>query len=105
MSKHIEVQFYWKVLKEDGTLQDPSHDNDVPHRCNPNHENGGYGGYDSERDAERHLERYFDEVDWQIDNHFELLARDLPPQVAEVIYSAVREGLRNAARHGRGERN
>jgi signal transduction histidine kinase len=45
----------------------------------------------------------FDEVEWQIDGQFELLARDLPSQVAEVVYSAVREGLRNAARHGRGE--
>jgi signal transduction histidine kinase len=45
----------------------------------------------------------FDGVSWRVDEQFESLAGDLPPQVVEVVYSAVREGLRNAARHGRGE--
>jgi signal transduction histidine kinase len=45
----------------------------------------------------------FDSVLWQVDEQFESLAKDLPLQVAEVVYSSVREGLRNAARHGRGE--
>jgi signal transduction histidine kinase len=44
----------------------------------------------------------FNEVDWQIDQQAEALVKELPPFVSEVIYSAAREGLRNAARHGRG---
>jgi signal transduction histidine kinase len=49
------------------------------------------------------LEGAFDEVQWQIDPQAEALARALPPLIAEVVYSAAREGIRNAARHGRGE--
>jgi signal transduction histidine kinase len=45
----------------------------------------------------------FDEVKWQIDPKAEEQARALTPLSAEVFYSAAREGIRNAARHGRGE--
>lgn len=44
----------------------------------------------------------FDEVGWRIETQAEAVTRALPPLIAEVIYSAVREGLRNAARYGRG---
>jgi signal transduction histidine kinase len=54
------------------------------------------------RTVEDELEAAFDKVDWQIEPQTEALVRDLPPLIAEVVYSAVREGLRNAARHGRG---
>jgi signal transduction histidine kinase len=49
------------------------------------------------------MEGFFDEVDWQIETQAEVLARDLPQLVIEVVYAAVREGFRNAARHGRGQ--
>ncbi len=55
------------------------------------------------RTVEGELDGAFDEVGWQIDPQAEALARDLPPLSAEVAFSAAREGLRNAARHGRGE--
>jgi signal transduction histidine kinase len=45
----------------------------------------------------------FDEVQWQIESEAEALSRTLPPLIAEVLYAAAREGIRNAARHGRGE--
>ena len=45
----------------------------------------------------------FEEVDWKIESQAALQAKGLPALIAEVIYSAVREGLRNAARHSRGE--
>jgi signal transduction histidine kinase len=48
------------------------------------------------------LEGAFDAVEWQIDPQAEALARSLPPVISEVVYSAAREGIRNAARHGRG---
>jgi signal transduction histidine kinase len=48
------------------------------------------------------LEDAFDEVSWQVEPQAEALAGELPPLIAEVIYSAMREGIRNAARHGRG---
>jgi signal transduction histidine kinase len=49
------------------------------------------------------LEGAFDEVEWQIDPGAEALGKALPPLVAEVVYAAAREGIRNAARHGRGD--
>jgi signal transduction histidine kinase len=49
------------------------------------------------------LEGAFDEVQWQIEAGAEALSRALPPLIAEVLYAAAREGIRNAARHGRGE--
>ncbi len=49
------------------------------------------------------LEDAFDEVEWQIDPDAEALGKALPPLVAEVVYAAAREGIRNAARHGQGD--
>jgi signal transduction histidine kinase len=49
------------------------------------------------------LESAFDDVQWQVDPGAEAQTRALPPLIAEVVYSAAREGIRNAARHGRGE--
>ena len=49
------------------------------------------------------LEGAFDEVEWQIEPGAEALGKALPPLVAEVVYAAAREGIRNAARHGRGD--
>lgn len=44
----------------------------------------------------------FDEVRVRIDRNAEEPIRQLPQHVAEVIYYAARESIRNAARHGRG---
>jgi signal transduction histidine kinase len=53
--------------------------------------------------VELEMEGAFDKVEWQIETHAEKLANKLPPLISGVIYAAVREGIRNAARHGRGE--
>lgn len=45
----------------------------------------------------------FDKVEWHVEPGAELLADALPPLIAEVVYAALREGIRNAARHGRGK--
>lgn len=44
----------------------------------------------------------FDRIDLLIEPGVENFTRELPPLIVEVIYSTAREGLRNAARHGRG---
>jgi signal transduction histidine kinase len=54
------------------------------------------------RTVEVDLAGAFDQINWRIEPEAEALVKELPPLVAEVVYSAVREGLRNAARHGRG---
>jgi signal transduction histidine kinase len=43
----------------------------------------------------------FDSVTWQVDEEGERAAGRLSPLVAEVVYGAARESIRNAARHGR----
>jgi two-component sensor histidine kinase len=45
----------------------------------------------------------FDEVRWEIDPLSEKTAQSLPPMYQEVLYHAAREGIRNAAKYGRGE--
>lgn len=52
--------------------------------------------------AEVDLRDSFDEVHVHIDPAVEKPVRRLPSHVAEVIYYAAREAIRNAARHGRG---
>jgi signal transduction histidine kinase len=47
------------------------------------------------------LESAFDSVVWEIDPNAEMEARKLPPLLAEVLYYAAVECVRNAARHGR----
>ncbi|MCP4420459.1 MAG: hypothetical protein GY805_27955 [Chloroflexi bacterium] len=44
----------------------------------------------------------FDEVNWEISPEAEALATALPTLTAEVVFYAVREVVRNAAKHGRG---
>lgn len=44
----------------------------------------------------------FDQVQWQIDESAVGAPVPLSPLATEVVYYAVRESLRNAARHGRG---
>jgi signal transduction histidine kinase len=56
-----------------------------------------------QRTVNNEMEGAFDEVVWQIEPQAEALASELPPLIAEVVYSATREGVRNAARHARGE--
>jgi signal transduction histidine kinase len=64
----------------------------------------GYGLIGAlQRTVNDELEGAFDEVEWQIDPGAEALTRSLPPVIVEVVYAAAREGIRNAARHGRGE--
>ncbi|MBI3979499.1 MAG: hypothetical protein HY331_15055 [Chloroflexi bacterium] len=44
----------------------------------------------------------FDGVSWQVEPGVERRAKDLPALSVEVLFSAAREVMRNAARHGRG---
>jgi signal transduction histidine kinase len=44
----------------------------------------------------------FDAVVWEMDPGVEPAARRLPATSAEVLFYAVREAIRNSARHGRG---
>ncbi len=52
--------------------------------------------------VERELAGEFAGVDWRVAPEAEVAAQRLPLFVAEVVYFAARELLRNAARHGRG---
>lgn len=45
----------------------------------------------------------FDRIDWTVDDQAPAVIAHLPPASAEVIYFAVRELMRNAARYGRGD--
>jgi signal transduction histidine kinase len=48
----------------------------------------------------------FESVNWKIDFEAERVAQTLSPLMAEVLYYAAREAIRNAAKHGRpGEQN
>jgi len=51
---------------------------------------------------EEEMPESFDEVRWQIDPPADQAARALPPMYMEVWFYAAREGIRNAARYGRG---
>jgi len=44
----------------------------------------------------------FDDVRWHLQEEAENALRDMPPLVAEVVFYAAREAMRNAARYGRG---
>jgi len=45
----------------------------------------------------------FESVDWRVDESaVERIARDVPPFVAETVFAAAQEAIRNAARHARG---
>ncbi len=44
----------------------------------------------------------FENVVWEVDQAAEQAGQKLPPLVAEVLFYAAREAIRNAARHGRG---
>jgi signal transduction histidine kinase len=48
------------------------------------------------------FESAFDSIAWQIQPEAERVAGTLPPLTAEVLWYAAREGIRNAARYGRG---
>jgi two-component sensor histidine kinase len=52
---------------------------------------------------EQDFQNAFDEIDWQVSEET-ATAIDIaiPPAIAELIFGAVQEALRNAARHGRG---
>lgn len=49
----------------------------------------------------REMQNDFAAIEWDLDEHAAERARDLPPLVAETLFYAVRESLRNAARHAR----
>ncbi len=53
--------------------------------------------------VEGELAGAFDQVTWQIDPEAGTRAAGLPPRIAEVLFYAARELVRNAARHGRGD--
>lgn len=55
--------------------------------------------------VDNEMKGVFDEVIWQIQPRVITKIKTMPPLIAEVVYSAAREGLRNAARHGRGGNN
>lgn len=49
--------------------------------------------------------RAFDDIQWQIDPQATEISQNIPPLIAEVLFYAAREAIRNAARYGRGEEN
>lgn len=52
---------------------------------------------------EQDFRQAFDEVRWQVTEETARYVDDnVPPAIAELIFAAVQEALRNAARHGRG---
>jgi signal transduction histidine kinase len=54
---------------------------------------------------ESELAGAFDGVTWEVDEQAEGQARTLSPLATEVVFYAVREAMRNAARHGRDRAN
>jgi signal transduction histidine kinase len=54
--------------------------------------------------VEHELSGAFDQVSWEITPEAEQKAQTIPPLIAEVVFYAAREAIRNAARHGRGPR-
>lgn len=55
--------------------------------------------------VEDEFSRAFDDVEWQIDPQAAEISQNIPPLIAEVLFYAAREAIRNAARYGRGEDN
>jgi signal transduction histidine kinase len=53
------------------------------------------------RVIENEFGQVFDSVSWNVNEFCEQKARTIPPLIAEVLYYATREAIRNAARHGR----
>jgi signal transduction histidine kinase len=49
--------------------------------------------------------RSFDQVEWRFEPQAEVQVKRLVPLTAEVLYYAAREATRNAARHGRGNKD
>jgi signal transduction histidine kinase len=55
--------------------------------------------------VDEEFKRAFDSVAWEVASGAEKKARAIPTLIAEVLFYAAREAVRNAARHGRGESN
>jgi signal transduction histidine kinase len=53
------------------------------------------------RVIENEFGQVFDSVSWNVNESCEQKARTIPPLIAEVLYYAAREAIRNSARHGR----
>jgi len=52
---------------------------------------------------EQDFQNAFDEIEWQVSEETAMAIDEvIPPAIAELIFGAVQEALRNAARHGRG---
>ncbi|MGZ3643452.1 MAG: sensor histidine kinase [Ktedonobacteraceae bacterium] len=52
---------------------------------------------------EQDFQNAFDEIEWQVSEDTAIAIDEVtPPAIAELIFGAVQEALRNAARHGRG---
>ncbi|HYX49918.1 MAG TPA: ATP-binding protein, partial [Ktedonobacteraceae bacterium] len=52
---------------------------------------------------EQDFQNAFDQIEWQVSEETATAIDEVtPPAIAELIFAAVQEGLRNAARHGRG---
>ncbi len=54
---------------------------------------------------EDEFSRAFDHVTWQIGPQAAQISQEIPPLIAEVLFYAAREAIRNAARYGRGAHN
>ncbi len=54
--------------------------------------------------VEQDFRQAFDEVHWEVsEEDMARIDEAMPPAIAELIFAAVQEALRNAARHGRGQ--
>ena len=52
---------------------------------------------------EQDFQNAFDEIEWRVSEETATAIDEVtPPAIAELIFAAVQEALRNAARHGRG---
>jgi len=52
---------------------------------------------------EQDFQNAFDEIEWRVSDETAIAIDEVtPPAIAELIFAAVQEALRNAARHGRG---
>jgi signal transduction histidine kinase len=55
-----------------------------------------------ERVVQEELHGIFQDVVWEVSPEADQVIAAIPPMTAEVVFYAAREGMRNAARHGRG---